>query len=72
MSWLPPTRSLTALQRVLLVALLAPVALLWAVALLPAMLVLPFRLYGTERLVELITAHTSYAWALLTGSRPER
>ena len=58
-----------AFQRVLLVALLAPVVLLAATAAVPALVVLPFFPTGTERTVKLISAWTAYARALLSGSR---
>jgi len=58
-----------AIQRVLLVALLAPVVLVAAAAAVPAMIVLPFLPNGTERTVKLISAWTSYTRTLLSGSR---
>lgn len=58
-----------AIQRVLLVALLAPVVLVAAAAAVPAMVVLPFLPNGTERAVKLISAWTSYARTLLLSSR---
>ncbi|MGV9351122.1 dTMP kinase [Streptomyces spiralis] len=67
---LPAARALTALQRVLLVALLTPTALIAAVAAVPALTVLPFCPGGTDRAVQLLTAHTAHVRTLLTASRP--
>lgn len=64
-----PARALLALQRVLLVALLAPVVLIAAIAAVPALALLPFLSGGTDRAVKLIAAHTAYARALLSSSR---
>lgn len=66
---IPMIRHAGAIQRVLLVALLAPVVLLAAVAAVPAMVVLPFLPNGTERAVKLISAWTSYTRTLLSSSR---
>ncbi|MFJ8431568.1 dTMP kinase [Kitasatospora sp. NPDC094019] len=64
-------RTLGPLQRVLLVALLAPVLVLVVVATVPALLVLPFLRDGDRRVVSLLRAHTAALSALLTGSRPD-
>jgi hypothetical protein len=64
-----PARPLLALQRVLLVALLAPVVLIAATAAIPAFALLPFLPGGTDRAVKLITAHAAYARTLLSSSR---
>jgi len=66
----PSPRVLGALQRVLLVALLAPGMLVAVIAAVPALLVLPFVTGGTERCIKLLSAYTKYARTLLTGSRP--
>ncbi|MGW2725381.1 dTMP kinase [Streptomyces sp. NPDC001492] len=68
---LPPARSLGALQRVLLVALLTPVVLIVAIASVPAFVVLPFFPGGTDRVTLLLTTLTGYVTALLTNSRPD-
>lgn len=67
--WLLSSRALGALQRVLLVALLAPALLVAIVAAVPAMLILPFLPRGTERTVRLLKAHTAYLRTLLTASQ---
>jgi hypothetical protein len=64
-----PAHALPAGQRVLLVALLAPVVLIAAAAAIPAFVLLPFLPGGTDRVVKLITAHTAYVRALLNSSR---
>jgi hypothetical protein len=58
------------MARVLTLALLAPCLLLTTFAALPALIILPFCANGTERAIKLIAAHTSYARALLHGTRP--
>lgn len=68
--WLPNPRTADALHRVLVVALLTPAVLIALAAALPALAVLPFLPGGTERTVELLTAHTRYLATLLTNSRP--
>ncbi|MEU5403885.1 dTMP kinase [Streptomyces californicus] len=67
--FLPPPSTLGAIQRVLLVALLTPAVLLALAAAVPALIVLPFLPGGTDRAIALLTAHTAYLKALLTGSR---
>jgi hypothetical protein len=62
--------ALLALQRVLLVALLAPVVLIAAIAAIPAFALLPFLPGGTDRVVKLLTAHAAYTRTLLSSSRP--
>lgn len=66
-----PARVLLALERVLLVALLAPVVVIAATAAIPALVLLPFFPGGTDRAVKLITAHTTYARTLLSSSRSD-
>lgn len=66
-----PAHALVALQRVLHVALLAPVVLIAATAAIPAFALLPFLPGGTDRAVKLISAHTAYARTLLGASRPD-
>lgn len=68
--WLPSPRTIGALQRVLLVALLTPAVLVALVAAVPALLLLPFLPGGTDRATKLLTAHTRYLSTLLTNSRP--
>lgn len=68
-NWLPATRTLGALQRVLLVALLTPAVLISLTTAIPALAVLPFLSGGTDRAVTLLTAHTHYLNSLLTNSR---
>ncbi|MGW2376574.1 dTMP kinase [Kitasatospora sp. NPDC001683] len=65
---LPPLRDPGALQRVMVVALLAPVLLIAAIASVPVFAILPFLSHGTERTVRILTAHTAYARTLLTAS----
>ncbi|RVU14595.1 dTMP kinase [Streptomyces antnestii] len=65
-----PIRSLGAMQRVLLVALLVPVVLIAVVAAVPALVVLPFFSNGTERVIKILAALTAYARTLLITSRP--
>jgi hypothetical protein len=60
-----------ALQRVLLVTLLAPVILIAATAAIPAHAMLPFLPGGIDRAVKLISAYTAYARTLLSVSRPD-
>lgn len=67
---LPTPASLTALQRVLLTALLVPVLAVMAIGSLPALVVLPFLPGGTDRATHLLRAHRAYLHTLLTGSRP--
>ncbi|WLQ62071.1 dTMP kinase [Streptomyces glycanivorans] len=67
--FLPPLSALGAIQRVLLVTLLTPAVLLALTAAVPALIVLPFLPGGTDRAIALLTAHTAYLTALLTGSR---
>ncbi|MET9196680.1 dTMP kinase [Streptomyces olivaceus] len=69
-AWLPSPRTLGALQRVLLVALLTPAALIALTAAVPALTVMPFLAGGTDRAVKLLAAHTRYLHTLLTSSRP--
>ncbi len=57
------------LQRVALVAVLAPVPLLLAAATVPAAIVLAFRHDGPERIAALMAAFTPYGRMLLTASR---
>ncbi|MCZ7430185.1 hypothetical protein [Streptomyces sp. WMMC1477] len=57
------------LQRVLLVALLAPALLMALSATVPALAVLTD---GTDRADSLLRAHTTYLRALLTTSPPTR
>ncbi len=64
---LTPTSTL---QRVALVALLAPVTLVAVCASVPALTVLPFSPDGTDRIIRLLTAYTTYASTLLTASQP--
>ncbi|MFJ9448246.1 dTMP kinase [Kitasatospora sp. NPDC101235] len=66
---LPSPRVLGALQRVLLVALLAPVLIIASLAAVPALMVLPFLPDGTPRAVQLLTAHAATARTLLAWSR---
>lgn len=68
--WLPSPRTVGALQRVLLVALLTPAVLVALIAAVPALIVLPFLPGGTERAIKLLCAHTRYLGTLLTNSRP--
>ncbi|MFM9625127.1 dTMP kinase [Streptomyces turgidiscabies] len=68
--WLPSPRTLGALQRVLLVALLTPAVLIALTAAVPALILLPFFPGGTDRAIKLLTAHTRYLGTLLTNSRP--
>ncbi|MGW6732354.1 dTMP kinase [Streptomyces sp. NPDC055013] len=68
--WLPSLRTVGALQRVLIVALLTPAVLVALAAVLPALALLPFLPGGTDRAVKLLTAHTRYLSTLLTNSRP--
>lgn len=74
MPFLPPltlsARTLGALQRVLLVALLTPAALIMVLGSLPALVLLPFLPGGTDRAIKLLKAHTAHLRALLTTSRP--
>lgn len=65
-----PARALVALQRVLLVALLAPVVLIAAAAAIPAFTLLPLLPNGTDRAVKLMAAYTAYARTLLSSSQP--
>lgn len=65
-----PARALVALQRVLLVALLAPVVLIAAAAAIPAFALLPLLPNGTDRAVTLMGAYTAYARTLLSSSQP--
>jgi hypothetical protein len=59
------------LQRVLLVALLAPALLITVLATTPALLVLPFLPRGTERAIELLQIHGANSATLLNASRAE-
>ncbi|MFF5480932.1 dTMP kinase [Streptomyces sp. NPDC012935] len=68
--WLPSPRTVGALQRVLIVALLTPAVLVALAAVLPALALLPFLPGGTDRAIKLLTAHTRYLSTLLTNSRP--
>lgn len=68
--WLPSPRTLGALQRVLLVALLTPAVLIALTAAVPALTVMPFLSGGTDRAIKLLAAHTRYLYTLLTSSRP--
>ncbi|SFH05237.1 dTMP kinase [Streptomyces mirabilis] len=68
--WLPSPRTVGALQRVLLVALLTPAVLVALTAAVPALVLLPFFPGGTDRVIKLLTAHTRYLSTLLTNSRP--
>ncbi|OQR59960.1 dTMP kinase [Streptomyces maremycinicus] len=68
--WLPSPRTLGALQRVMLVALLTPAVLVALTAAVPALVLLPFLPGGTDRAIKLLTAHTRYLGTLLTNSRP--
>ena len=61
-------RQLSALQRVLLVALFVPGMLLMTASTLPALMVLPFFPGGTERAIKLLNVHKAYATAVFTGS----
>ncbi|WP_457028515.1 dTMP kinase [Kitasatospora sp. P5_F3] len=63
-------RVLGHLQRVLLVALLAPVLLITVLATVPALAVLPFLRNGNRRTVNLLNTHAATATVLLRGSRP--
>jgi hypothetical protein len=67
---LPSPQTLGALQRILVIALLAPAVVLALLAALPALSVLPFLPNGTERYIRLLGAHTSYLRTLLVNSRP--
>ncbi|MFD0568476.1 hypothetical protein ACFQ0T_03285 [Kitasatospora gansuensis] len=58
------------LQRVLLVALLAPVLAVMVLATVPALAVLPFLPDGDRRTVSLLKTHATTAAVLLRGSRP--
>ncbi|MFG2825298.1 dTMP kinase [Kitasatospora sp. NPDC048365] len=64
-----PSRAIAPLQRVLVLALLAPALLLATLAAFPALVIIPFLSDGTNRTVSLLRAHAAYASALLTGSR---
>ncbi|WP_181785504.1 dTMP kinase [Streptomyces phytophilus] len=64
---LPPIGSL---QRVLLVAILAPALFVALAVAFPALAVLPFLNDGTDRAVRLLRAHNAYLRALLTTRRP--
>ncbi len=67
---LPATpRTVSALQRVLLVALLAPVVLIAVIAAVPALVLLPFFPGGTDRVTRILAAYTSYVRTLLAMSR---
>ncbi|MGW4759694.1 dTMP kinase [Streptomyces chartreusis] len=68
--WLPSPRTVGALQRVLIVALLTPAVLVALTAAVPALVLLPFLPGGTDRAIKLFTAHTRYLGTLLTSSRP--
>lgn len=68
--WLSFPRDVGALQRVLLVALLAPAVLVALAAAVPALALLPFFPRGTDRATKLLSAHTRYLSTLLTESRP--
>ncbi|MGW3938368.1 dTMP kinase [Streptomyces phaeochromogenes] len=68
--WLPSPRTLSALQRVLLVTLLTPAVLIALAAAVPALILLPFLPGGTDRTIKLLKAHTTYLSTLLTKSRP--
>ncbi|MFF4506765.1 dTMP kinase [Streptomyces sp. NPDC001401] len=68
--WLPSPRTVGALQRVLLVALLTPAVLVALTAAVPALVLLPFLPGGTDRATKLLAAHTLYLTSLLTNSRP--
>ncbi|MER6563449.1 dTMP kinase [Streptomyces sp. NPDC001027] len=67
--WLPAARTVGALQRVLLVALLSPAVLVALAAAVPALVFLPFLPGGTDRAIKLLSAHTWYLSTLLTNSR---
>ncbi|MFC6064360.1 hypothetical protein [Streptomyces ochraceiscleroticus] len=67
--FLVPPPALAPLQRVLIVALIAPTLLLITVAALPALAVMPFFPGGTERSIALLRAHMAYVRTLLTGSQ---
>jgi hypothetical protein len=70
-SWLPvDPRALANLQRVLLVALLAPAHLVTVLATVPALVVLPFLPDGSRRTAALLRSHAALAATLLRGSRP--
>ncbi|WP_406326599.1 dTMP kinase [Streptomyces sp. NBC_00203] len=69
--WLPSPRTVGALQRVLLVALLTPAVLVALAAAVPSLILLPFLPGGTDRATKLLTAHTRYLSTLLTNSRPD-
>jgi hypothetical protein len=64
-----PTAALSGLQRVLLVAALAPALLIVVVASIPAILVLPFLDDGVQRAKSLLGAHTKLVATLLRDSR---
>ncbi|MFJ9459704.1 dTMP kinase [Kitasatospora sp. NPDC101447] len=64
-------RAFSSLQRVLLVALLAPVLLITVLATVPALVVLPFLRDGNRRTASLLRSHTDAAAALLAGSRTD-
>ncbi|MEU6416631.1 dTMP kinase [Streptomyces spiralis] len=68
--WLPSPRTMGALQRVLLVALLTPAVLVALTAAVPALILLPFLPGGADRTIRLLAAHTRYLNTLLTKSRP--
>jgi hypothetical protein len=67
---LPTPVSLTALQRVLLIALLVPITTVMTAGSLPALMVLPFLPGGTDRATRLLRAHRAYLHTLLTDSCP--
>lgn len=68
-SWL--TRALApGARQCVIVALFIPAVLIALTAAVPAMLVLPFLPEGTDRAVQLLTAHTDYRRTLLEGSQP--
>jgi hypothetical protein len=67
--WLASPRTLSGLQRVLLVALLTPALIIAITAAVPAMALLPFFPQGTERTIRILRAHTTYLRTLLTASR---
>ncbi|MFE1986077.1 dTMP kinase [Streptomyces mirabilis] len=67
--WLPSPRTVGALQRVLLVALLTPAVLVALGAAVPALVLLPLLPGGTDRATKLLSAHTRYLSTLLTESR---
>ncbi|MFE7445641.1 dTMP kinase [Streptomyces chartreusis] len=68
--WLPSPRTVGALQRVLIVALLTPAVLVALTAAVPALVLLPFLPGGTDRAIKLFTVYTRYLGTLLTSSRP--